>query len=1158
MAILRHFLLIVTFLSGFSFLLNAQDTLTVQTLSFSDITKRRGTYLFPDSSHHFRKILMSYTLKCDPQTTQDSYDCGEWDYLTYAILYDHRGQRDSTLQSGYNFKVGNNTPDSINFAWQPTYSRYRTYQYQINYLNVNSYSSAQIGTGTETAAHPFGISAVSGKAQYLWKANELTAAGLTAGNISGLQIDVAALGGTISNLRIKLKHSSLDSLNMSNFEKSGFTEVYYRDKYFDATGWGTLPFHTPFVWDGTSNILVEFSFEIPENNMLQSDCLVNGHATAQPLGGYISGNDYCINFNPNGGNDYVNLGIGPNISGNAPRTIEAWGYARAFNDGGLFQAGPGGLTGGDFSLRTTSTTNQWRAQMWGTPDFDATLPLSQNSWHHYALVYNGSTARLYYDGVQKGSKTYSLNTGATNVLIGQWYGAFFNGMADEVRVWNDDLTVSTLRDWKDRDVTPEHPNYADLRAYYTFDEGTGIQTADQSPNNLPKGSLINSAWWKKVKGSELFRNFNPVNWRPNVIFEQGDYESVLDSVAVDENVVNPPIQIVLYNNEGSSGQIADESPLNPATATDTLVVWASDRWTYTYNAAGEKLDSVWINADSTIHRVQKTWYSPTVAYEIGRFITPYGIGLDLGDEGFRWQYDVTDYAYLLQDSVDIEAGNQQELIDLKFIMIEGTPPADVVQIHQLWNQSVRSYRYADLDADNVLSATTLNIQPATENLKLKTTITGHGHESNTGAYPHCCEWKNNTHYLRANGQIVSNWHIWRDDCADNPVYPQGGTWPGSREGWCPGDVVPANEIWLSDYVTAENQITLDYDITPVPTSNQGMGNGNYVMSMQLFEYAQPNYNIDAEIYDVRRPNDWQYYSRINPICYDPIVALRNSGATDLNSVVFQYQTSGGTPETYTWTGNLKFGEQTNVVLPISDESFWQGDSTNVFVVNIISANGASDEYTDNNTYTTRYVAPTYYATNFRLRLRTNNLPQENYYTIRDISGDVVFSRDDLTANTTYTDTLNLAPGCYTFEIYDSGLDGLYYWAYPEQGNGYVRFMSMVNTSTLKNFESEFGRYIHYAFTIGTPSVDVPQIPTANPDLSIYPNPNTGSFQMYFADVVGDYQLEVINPLGQTILSKIVQAQTDNIDVNLGETAEGVYIVRLYNGKHSISKKVVVR
>ena len=60
-------------------------------------------------------------------------------------------------------------------------------------------------------------------------------------------------------------------------------------------------------------------------------------------------------------------------------------------------------------------------------------------------------------------------------------------------------------------------------------------------------------------------------------------------------------------------------------------------------------------------------------FEIGRFITPYGINLTLGPQGFTWIFDVTDYAPLLQGQVDLSAGNQQELIDLKFVIDKRNP-----------------------------------------------------------------------------------------------------------------------------------------------------------------------------------------------------------------------------------------------------------------------------------------------------------------------------------------------------------------------------------------------------------------------------------------------------------------------------------------------------
>ena len=183
----------------------------------------------------------------------------------------------------------------------------------------------------------------------------------------------------------------------------------------------------------------------------------------------------------------------------------------------------------------------------------------------------------------------------------------------------------------------------------------------------------------------------------------------------------------------------------------------------------------------------------------------------------------------------MSAGNQQELIDLKFEFIEGTPPRDVLQVDRIWGR-YRSYSYKNLDDDISLPAITVPLLLAADDFKVKTLLTCHGHNSNTGEYPHCCEWKDNEHYLMVNGDTITDWHIFQyHACGLNPVYPQGGTWPGAREGWCPGDLVTDHDFEITQYVIG-NEVTLDYDITPVPPDNLGMGNGNYVIGMHLVQY----------------------------------------------------------------------------------------------------------------------------------------------------------------------------------------------------------------------------------------------------------------------------------------------------------------------------------
>ncbi len=68
------------------------------------------------------------------------------------------------------------------------------------------------------------------------------------------------------------------------------------------------------------------------------------------------------------------------------------------------------------------------------------------SWHHYAATYDGSTMKIYIDGVEAGSASTSVTIpdSSRSLLIGSTYGAqeagiargYFTGLIDEVRISN--------------------------------------------------------------------------------------------------------------------------------------------------------------------------------------------------------------------------------------------------------------------------------------------------------------------------------------------------------------------------------------------------------------------------------------------------------------------------------------------------------------------------------------------------------------------------------------------------------------------------------------------------------------------------------------------------------------------------------------------------
>ena len=118
-----------------------------------------------------------------------------------------------------------------------------------------------IGTGTlnsTTGVTPFQCLYEDNRSQYLYLASELTAAGASAGSVLSLAINITAVGTpNPKNVNIKMGTQAGATLGTS-FVAS--LPVYYSSTEVNiaATGWYTFTLSTPFTWNGTSNIIVEF------------------------------------------------------------------------------------------------------------------------------------------------------------------------------------------------------------------------------------------------------------------------------------------------------------------------------------------------------------------------------------------------------------------------------------------------------------------------------------------------------------------------------------------------------------------------------------------------------------------------------------------------------------------------------------------------------------------------------------------------------------------------------------------------------------------------------------------------------------------------------------------------------------------------------------
>lgn len=509
-------------------------------------------------------------------------------------------------------------------------------------------------------------------------------------------------------------------------------------------------------------------------------------------------------------------------------------------------------------------------------------------------------------------------------------------------------------------------------------------------------------------------------------------------------------------------------------------------------------------------------------FEIMSFVTPYGIGLDLGDSGKMWEFDVTDYLPILRGTkgLSVERGAWQEEMNIRFLFIKGTPPRNVIDIQQLW--AVTEENYQTIQADRRFQPISVTPRADAVQYKLRSMITGHGQEG---------EFIPRAHILTVGvDEFVRD--VWKK-CADNPIYPQGGTWIYDRAGWCPGAATDLAEYDLA--ITPGVPVTFDYNV------DDGSGDSRYVVSNQLVSYGPINFTRDAGIIEVRRPSERVEFARINPTCNEPIVVIRNNGAQALTSVTISYSSSGGGERIYQWTGNLEFLQTAEVTLPIGNLSFWGAVDTGSFTVSLSNPNGQQDEYAKNNTYTSRYILAPRYKNAVVLRFKSNNVPDQNYYEIRDIDGNLVHENSGFGENAIHYDSLALPVGCYTLKFFDDGENGINFWAMPDDGTGTLSLRQDNRSGKLlKQFNPDFGAFIQYDFAITETGVSgVDPLPVRS--LSVYPNPaNT----VVNVDLTGYDGMSVSYRVLDITGRAMIAGELEGKQVDIATLARGSYLLEL--------------
>ncbi len=126
----------------------------------------------------------------------------------------------------------------------------------------------QIGQGTATnsatvSPTPYGTFYKNFRQQYLYKADDIYAAGGAPGLITALAFNVTSVNNCspMPNYTIKVKHTDQTQLT-TTFETGEYTTVWNSASYLPTAGWNIHTFTTPFFWNGASNILIDICTDL--------------------------------------------------------------------------------------------------------------------------------------------------------------------------------------------------------------------------------------------------------------------------------------------------------------------------------------------------------------------------------------------------------------------------------------------------------------------------------------------------------------------------------------------------------------------------------------------------------------------------------------------------------------------------------------------------------------------------------------------------------------------------------------------------------------------------------------------------------------------------------------------------------------------------------
>ena len=126
----------------------------------------------------------------------------------------------------------------------------------VNFVGYSNCDTISIGEEASSWDYPMHTDYHDSRTQVIYLTHEIG----VSGTIAALALDVMKIpDGPMQNWTIRMKHAGMSEYGTCSLDATGWTVVYRRNVTLDDNGWQKFDFQTPFEYNGTDNLLVDFS-----------------------------------------------------------------------------------------------------------------------------------------------------------------------------------------------------------------------------------------------------------------------------------------------------------------------------------------------------------------------------------------------------------------------------------------------------------------------------------------------------------------------------------------------------------------------------------------------------------------------------------------------------------------------------------------------------------------------------------------------------------------------------------------------------------------------------------------------------------------------------------------------------------------------------------